>query len=50
MLALSAVLIALGYWRTRSSFLRYAFATNTALMAVGFILVGYQITGYFVGA
>jgi hypothetical protein len=45
-LALTAVLILLGYWRTRSSFLRYAFATNTALMAVGFVLVGYQITGY----
>lgn len=46
-LALTAVLILLGYWRTRSSFLRHAFATNTALMAVGFVLVGYQLTGYF---
>jgi hypothetical protein len=46
-LALTAVVIALSYWRTRSSFSRYAFATNTALMAVGFVLVGYQITGYF---
>ncbi len=45
-LALTAVLILLGYWRTRSSFLGYAFAANTALMSVGFILVGYQITGY----
>src|SRR5579872_5542415 len=45
-LALTGVLILLGYWRTRSSFLRYAFATNTALMAVGFVLVGYQVTGY----
>jgi hypothetical protein len=46
-LALTAVVIGLSYWRTRSSFSRYAFATNTALMAVGFVLVGYQITGYF---
>ncbi len=46
-LALTAVLIVLGYWRTRRSFLRYAFATNTALMAVGFVLLGYQLTGYF---
>jgi HupE / UreJ protein len=45
-LALTAVLIALSFWRTRSGFLRYAFATNTALMAVGFVLVGYQIAGY----
>lgn len=46
-LALTAVLIALSYWRTRSGFLSHAFATNTALMAVGFILVGYQIAGYY---
>jgi hypothetical protein len=46
MLALTAVLIALSYWRTRSGFLSHAFATNTALMAVGFVLVGYQIAGY----
>ena len=49
-LALTAVLIALSVWRTRSSFLRDAFATNTALMTVGFLLAGYQITGYFVAA
>lgn len=46
-LALTAVLLALSYWRTRSGFLRHAFATNTALMAVGFVLVGYQIAGYY---
>ena len=45
-LALTAVLIALSIWRTRSGFLRYAFATNTALMAAGFLLMGYQIAGY----
>jgi hypothetical protein len=49
-LALTAVLIALTWWRSQSAFLRYAFATNTALMVVGFVLVGYQVTGYFVGA
>ena len=46
-LALTAVLIALSYWRTRSGFLRHAFAANTALMVVGFVLVGYQIAGYY---
>jgi hypothetical protein len=49
-LALTAVLIALSFWRTRSSFLRDAFATNTVLMTVGFILTGYQIAGYYLAA
>jgi hypothetical protein len=46
-LALTGILIALSYWRTRSGFLRHAFVTNTALMAGGFMLVGFQLTGYF---
>jgi hypothetical protein len=45
-LALTAVLIVLSVWRTRSGFLRHALATNTLLMAAGFILIGYQIAGY----
>jgi hypothetical protein len=49
-LALTAILILLSVWRTQRSFLRDAFATNTALMSVGFILVGYQAAGYFVAA
>ena len=47
-LALAAVFIGLSYWRTRPGFLRHAFATNTLLMTGGFILVGYQLTGYLV--
>jgi len=47
-LALTAILIALTYWRTRVGFLAHAFATNTALMMGGFMLMGYQLTGYFV--
>ena len=46
-LALTAVLIALSVWRTRSGFLKHAFATNVALMTVGFLLTGYQIGGYY---
>src|SRR6202161_699052 len=49
-LALTAVLILLGYWRTRQSFSRHAFVTNAVLMTVGFVLTGYQIAGYFVAA
>jgi hypothetical protein len=48
MLALGMVLIALTAWRGRPSFFRYAFVTNTALMAGGFILTGYHLVGYFV--
>ena len=47
-LALTAVFIGLSYWRTRAGFLRHAFVTNTLLMIGGFILVGYQLTGYAV--
>ena len=49
-LALTAVLIALSAWRTQKGFLRHAFAANTVLMTVGFLLVGYQVAGYFVAS
>jgi hypothetical protein len=45
--ALTFILILLGYWRSRPAFLRHAFAANTALMTGGFILMGYQLAGYF---
>ena len=46
-LALTAILIALTYWRTRTGFLDHAFATNALVMACGFLLVGYQLSGYY---
>ena len=46
-LALTAILIGLTYWRTRSGFVRHAFACNGLVMACGFLLVGYQLSGYF---
>ena len=48
--ALTLVLLALGYWRARPGFLRHALVVNSLLMAVGFLLVGYQLSGYFLGA
>jgi hypothetical protein len=48
MLALTVVLIGLTYWRASSGYLRHAYATNAALMAGGFVFVGYQMTGFFV--
>ena len=45
-LALTFVLIGLTWWRTRSGYLRHAFLTNALLMTGGFLLVGYQLSGY----
>jgi hypothetical protein len=48
LLALAVMLIAFNAWRTTGSFARHAYATNVVLMAVGFMLFGYQLTGYAV--
>jgi HupE / UreJ protein len=45
--ALAMILIALMYWRTRPGFLRHAFACNGAVMSAGLLLVGYQLSSYF---
>ncbi len=47
-LALTAILIAMGFWRRTSSFLRHAYTANTLMMTAGFVLIGYQLTGFFV--
>jgi len=46
-LALTAILIAITYWRMHSAFARHAFTANAVVMACGFLLMGYQLTGYF---
>lgn len=45
--ALALMLLAFQYWRRSESFLRRAYISNTLIMSAGFILVGYQLTGYF---
>jgi hypothetical protein len=47
-LALSAILIAMAYWRRTAAFPRQAFAANVVVMVCGFVLMGYQLAGYFV--
>jgi HupE / UreJ protein len=47
-LALSAILIGMNYWRRTNSFRPFASRANVAIMTAGFVLVGYQLTGYFV--
>lgn len=49
-LALSAILILMDFWRLHHAFARQAFASNVLLMAAGFTLVGYQLTGYAVNS
>ncbi|WP_419900802.1 HupE/UreJ family protein [Roseomonas sp. USHLN139] len=48
LLALGAILIAMTYWRRTSSFQRHAYFANVVMMTLGFMLFGYQVTGYFV--
>jgi len=48
LLALAAILIVMGYWRRSSSFLRHAYTANVVMMTAGFVLIGYQLTGWFV--
>lgn len=48
LLALGAILIFMGFWRRTDTFKYQAFAANTALMTAGFVLIGYQLTGYFI--
>jgi hypothetical protein len=44
--ALALILIVFNLWRRSGTFLRGAYAANAVIMAAGFALFGYQITGY----
>lgn len=48
LLALGVILIGMGFWRRTTGFLRHAYTANVAMMCAGFMLVGYQLTGYFI--
>lgn len=47
-LALSAILILMNFWRRTEVFARQAFAANVVLMSAGFMLIGYQLLGYWI--
>jgi hypothetical protein len=47
-IALAMILIVMGYWRKTTNFWKHAYTANVAMMSAGFILIGYQMTGYFV--
>jgi hypothetical protein len=47
-LALAAILIAMSYWRRRTtSFARHSWSANVCIMTAGFVLMGYQLVGFF---
>ena len=46
-LALIFILLIISFWRRFSSFLKFATITNTLLISGGLMLMGYQLTGYF---
>ncbi len=48
LLALAAILIVMGFWRRTDSFFRHAYTANVVVMTAGFVLIGYQLTGWVV--
>ncbi len=50
LLALAAILIGMNFWRGSDVFVKQAFNTNVVLMCAGFVLMGYQLSGYFITA
>jgi hypothetical protein len=48
LIALAMILIVMGYWRKTTSFWKQAYSSNVVMMSAGFLLIGYQLTGYFV--
>ena len=48
LLALAVILIGMSCWRRTAGFVRHAYSANVVMMTAGFVLVGLQLTGYFV--
>lgn len=46
-MALTVILLLMNLWRMTSSFNRSAVVANAALMTAGFVLIGFQLAGYF---
>jgi len=46
--ALALILLIINAWRKHASFTAFSTATNGLLMSAGFMLVGLQLTGYFI--
>jgi len=48
LIALTMILILMGFWRKTGGFIRHAYTANVAMMSAGFLLIGYQLAGYFI--
>ena len=48
LLALTGILIVMGYWRRTAGFWKHAYTANVLMMTAGFMLIGYQLTGYVI--
>jgi len=46
--ALAVMLIIMSYWRRSTTFTSHAYTANVVIMTAGFMLMGYQLTGYAV--
>ena len=46
MIALSIILLVMTQWRRTAGFVRHGGLANVILMTIGFLLMGYQLTGY----
>jgi hypothetical protein len=46
-MALIFIVIAINFWRKRPSFQHFSTVTNTMLMSAGLMLMGLQLTGYY---
>ena len=47
-MALAFIVLAINFWRRLPSFQRFSTMTNTLLMSAGLMLMGLQLTGYYI--
>ncbi|MEY8198250.1 MAG: HupE/UreJ family protein [Colwellia sp.] len=48
--ALTFILLLISFWRKHHSFKQFSTTSNTLLMSAGFMLIGFQLTGYFLAS
>lgn len=48
--ALFVILFVMGYWRKTEKFFQQAYTVNVVMMSLGFMLIGFHLTGYFLSA